>query len=333
MGKKTSWLAVVVLLAAGTGTAVAQDTVAQPETSAADQPAAERPIAATVNGSPIFVSDVEAPFAALEKSGRLGREDPRLSKARILAQIVDQRIVAQALEINKSLYSEEQVERHLQVMRDAAQRQGTTIEALAASQGLSFEVLRQEAIFRVAMENYLKQQLPEHMPEYIERHKAEYDGTEVRASHIMLRPLGYTETQRMLIARANAIREEITSGKIGFGEAAKQHSQAPSSKRGGDLGFMPRRGAMLEAFSAALFKLKPGEISEPVATPLGVHLIQAVEVKPGDKIPQEAIPVLQQQVAAEIFKQLADQYRPTAKVEYTGKVPYFKSGIEELATP
>ena len=87
---------------------------------------------------------------------------------------------------------------------------------------------------------------------------------EVRASHILVK----TEEE------AKKLAEDIKSGKISFEEAARQVSLCPSGHEGGDLGFF-KRGVMVKPFEDAAFALKEvGEISAPVETQFGWHLIQ-----------------------------------------------------------
>lgn len=85
--------------------------------------------------------------------------------------------------------------------------------------------------------------------------------TEVKASHILV------ETE----AEAISIKEEILSGKS-FEDVAAEHSLCPSGARGGDLGFFGR-GVMVKEFEEAAFDLKVGQISDPVRTNFGWHLI------------------------------------------------------------
>lgn len=318
---------------------------AQPEPAnlGADEPAAAAtnsagatnsgPIAATVNGDPIYVSEIEMPFEAMQKAGRLGKEDPRWVKARMLSQLVDRKIANQAFLSDKTLYTNEEVEAQLKQLAEAAQKQGTTLEQVAAAQGATLEKLKQDVMIRIALQRYVQKQLRTVLPDFIRQHQREFDGTEIQASHIMLRPGGYTDTIGSLMNQANTIREEIASGKIDFAAAAEKYSQAPSRERGGDIGFVARRGVMLEPFAATLFQLKPGELSQPVATPLGVHLIKAGEVKPGTKDIKESMQQIQQLAAADIFKRLVDDQRARAKIEFTGAIPHFKPGTQELATP
>lgn len=91
--------------------------------------------------------------------------------------------------------------------------------------------------------------------------------TEVRASHILVG----TEQE------ANRLREEILNGKE-FADIAAEYSQCPSGAAGGDLGFFGR-GMMVKPFEDAAFSLKEGELSEPVQTQFGWHLIKVTGVK------------------------------------------------------
>ena len=86
---------------------------------------------------------------------------------------------------------------------------------------------------------------------------------EVRASHILVK----TEDE------AKNLLAEISSGKS-FSELAEEYSMCPSGANGGDLGYFGR-GMMVKPFEDAAFGLeKVGQISEPVQTQFGWHLIQ-----------------------------------------------------------
>jgi peptidyl-prolyl cis-trans isomerase C len=111
------------------------------------------------------------------------------------------------------------------------------------------------------------------LKDYYEKHKKEYSkGEEVHAAHILL-PSG-DENRKKLVK----IRKEILSGKKKFEDVAKKISICPSGKQGGDLGWFTR-GKMVKPFSDAAFSLKPGQISEPVKTRFGWHLIKVYDKK------------------------------------------------------
>jgi len=74
----------------------------------------------------------------------------------------------------------------------------------------------------------------------------------------------------------NEIREQIVSGRKDFATAAAEYSEDGTAKAGGDLGVFDRK-RMVDAFSDAAFSLPVGEISEPVKTRFGYHLIEVLE--------------------------------------------------------
>jgi peptidyl-prolyl cis-trans isomerase D len=119
--------------------------------------------------------------------------------------------------------------------------------------------------------------------------------------------------------KAEQIRADISAGKIDFAAAAKQYSDDPGSKsQGGELGFN-EKGAWVKEFSDAAFGLKPGEISQPVETQFGFHLIQAEEKKPAedkklDDVKGEiALSLLKKEKAQAIARKQADEALAKAK--------------------
>jgi peptidyl-prolyl cis-trans isomerase C len=89
------------------------------------------------------------------------------------------------------------------------------------------------------------------------------DITEVRASHVLVK------TRK----EAVQLKKDIESGKITFEQAAEQYSLCPSGQYGGDLGFFNRK-QMVQPFADTAFDLKVGEISDPVGTKFGWHIIK-----------------------------------------------------------
>ncbi|MBD3209916.1 peptidylprolyl isomerase [Candidatus Micrarchaeota archaeon] len=90
---------------------------------------------------------------------------------------------------------------------------------------------------------------------------------QIRASHILL------SSQE----EAKSVLEELKVGR-GFAELAKKYSSCPSSEQGGDLGYFSK-GQMVKEFENAAFSLDVGDISEPVKTEFGYHLIKVTDKK------------------------------------------------------
>jgi peptidyl-prolyl cis-trans isomerase SurA len=104
--------------------------------------------------------------------------------------------------------------------------------------------------------------------------------TEVNASHILLRlPENATpEQEQVVLAKINAIREEILNGRD-FNDAAAEYSEDPSAKtNGGNLGYFTAF-QMVTPFENAAFTTPEGEISDPVRSSFGYHLVKVYDVR------------------------------------------------------
>jgi peptidyl-prolyl cis-trans isomerase D len=120
-----------------------------------------------------------------------------------------------------------------------------------------------------------------------------------RAAHILLEADG---EDAEVLARAEALRERIIGGED-FAEVAREASEDPgSASRGGDLGFTPR-GSFDPDFEEALFALQEGEVSEPVRTSYGYHLIKLTALQAPDLPPLEEMREnLEQELKAELVE-------------------------------
>lgn len=140
---------------------------------------------------------------------------------------------------------------------------------------------------------------------------------EVRARHILV------ESE----AKAKEIFELIAHGED-FARMAKQHSKDPGSKDdGGDLGYFTK-GQMVPQFEEAAFKLKKGDISQPVQSQFGWHVIKLEDRRqrgapPFDQIKDRIIASLIHRKAQEVGQKL----REAAKLEFVD--PALKAEVEE----
>ncbi len=115
-----------------------------------------------------------------------------------------------------------------------------------------------------------------HIIKLIEREnaaKATY--TQQRARHILLRTTPQLNIQGAK-AKLSDIRKQITGGQASFAQLARQFSEDGSATKGGDLCWASP-GQFVPEFESALTALQPGQVSEPVVSRFGVHLIQLIE--------------------------------------------------------
>jgi len=100
---------------------------------------------------------------------------------------------------------------------------------------------------------------------------------QTRASHILLRPSA-TLSESAAIARLDEYRQRILSDRATFDAVAKEFSQDASAAQGGDLGWAVQ-GQFVPEFEDTMAALAPGDISAPLVSRFGVHLIRVVERK------------------------------------------------------
>ena len=116
--------------------------------------------------------------------------------------------------------------------------------------------------------------------EYYNTHTQEFAvPEEVHAQHILIRPATQDAAGwKAALAKAEQVRAKALKGD--FAALAKEYSDDPGSKAtGGDLGWFPR-DRMVKEFEDAAFALKPGEISEPVKSQFGYHIIKVEGRRP-----------------------------------------------------
>jgi peptidyl-prolyl cis-trans isomerase SurA len=141
---------------------------------------------------------------------------------------------------------------------------------------------------------------------------------QTHARHILLRVTDLTpETD--VRRRLTELRDRVVRGGQDFGQLARLHSVDPSSTRGGDLGWL-YPGDTVPEFERAMAQLKNGEISEPIQSPFGWHLIQVLERRkeesPAERNRLMARQSLRERKAEEAFQEWLRQLRDRTYVEY-----------------
>ena len=131
-----------------------------------------------------------------------------------------------------------------------------------------------------------------------------------------------TDTSHILVdseEECKEIHKKIVSNDITFEDAAKAHSKCPSKDKGGNLGSYPK-GQMVPEYEAVAFSMKKDEISEPVKTQFGYHIIrlntkqEAAEAKFEDVKEQASKDLLGSKQKEEYMNKVNDM-RQTYKVE------------------
>jgi peptidyl-prolyl cis-trans isomerase SurA len=141
--------------------------------------------------------------------------------------------------------------------------------------------------------------------------------TQTRVRHILLRPSARL-TAAQAQARLGTYRARVASGEARFEDLARQFSEDGSASAGGDLGWA-QPGMMVPEFEQAMNTLGPGELSQPVTSRFGVHLIQVLERRQADVDPrqvrEQARNVLREQRFEEAYVDWVRDLRARAYIE------------------
>lgn len=159
-----------------------------------------------------------------------------------------------------------------------------------------------------------------HVLKVVERRYAtlpEFIVTQSRARHILLR-FDSKAGQDEVLARLGQFRQDITTGRSRFEDLAGEHSQDASSRDGGDLGWASA-GQFVPEFERAMNALRPSEISQPLVSRFGAHLIRLDErrqVALSEREQRESVrQLLREEKATEALKAWSEEVRDRAFVE------------------
>ena len=140
---------------------------------------------------------------------------------------------------------------------------------------------------------------------------------QTRLRHILIRA-GETISENEALRRLTDLRNRIVSGAADFAEMARVHSSDATAARGGELDWV-YPGDTVPDFERAFNELKIGEVSQPVKTPFGYHLIQVLERRSADMSPErrrlQARQVLRERKADEAYQEWLRQLRDQVYVE------------------
>jgi peptidyl-prolyl cis-trans isomerase C len=290
-------------------------------------------VVARVNGKPIYRGDVDQAVKAMSGGHELGGEALQTAQAQGLRQLIYRQLLMELLAREKITPTEAQIDEQLQKERERLKARGATLEDRLRQSGMLMSDYKKQIAASLSINTYLERQAgDEVLEEYFKKNARQFDGSELRVSHILLRPTGGSPAElERLRGQASEIKAEIESGKLSFADAAKKYSSGPSRHQGGDLGFIGRRGPMVEEFSRSAFALEPNQVSDPVITPFGVHLITVTEVKQGEKTFADARNEVVQTFMPVLFDTLLTREMEQAKIEFNESFPHFEPGAKEVS--
>jgi peptidyl-prolyl cis-trans isomerase SurA len=247
-------------------------------------------IIAKVDNYIILESDVQKTYLEAIGQAQQGVEPP--TRCQVFESLMINKLMVAKAEIDSIMVTDAEVmlqtdSRFNMVMQQFGGDEATLLQAY----GKTGDQLKKE-IEDVIREQLIVQRMRSKITEGISVSPAEvrdfynsipsdslpFFSAEVTVGQIVKKPVVNEKTKESLFELLRKFKDDIGSGRADFATLAREYSEDPGSgAQGGDLGFF-RRGELAPEFEATALALKPGELSDPVETDFGIHLIQLLEI-------------------------------------------------------
>ncbi|KAF0217003.1 MAG: peptidyl-prolyl cis-trans isomerase [Geobacteraceae bacterium] len=290
-------------------------------------------IAAIVNDDIITTLEVEKETSLLvkeaEKKAPLTDDGKAKLKAVALDRLIDKKLIEQKIKELDIKVSEEEVRQSMEEVKKQNNLTQENLIAALAVQGLSFDQYKAQLKEQLERLRLMSQEVRSKIQvgiteimDFYNANRARFGEEDLfRARHIFFKinKDAPAEEAKRVMATAMSVLHEARSGKD-FAELAKKYSDDPgAAKDGGELGSF-KKGDMLPEIESAVINMKPGEISDLVSTPAGLHIIQLEKkslgsIKTFDEAKGEIEEILYKKKSEERFNQWVDDLRKGAAIE------------------
>ena len=251
-------------------------------------------VAALVGDKTILKSDINQALSMAVFQRRLNPDsdgDKILQlKQEIVRSVVNRKVVLMMAELDSIVVSDKEIDRTLEDQINNIIAQAGSEAAAEKALGQPLSVFRREYWYDVK-DMMIAQKYQQGLIGGVSVNKNEVVSffqsyrdsippfpTTVKLRHLLVKIEPGSEQIEKTVALLKNLRKKILAGEVSFEEVASQYSQDPGSKSsGGSLGFV-RRGNLVTEFESIAFTLKPGEISLPVKTEFGYHIIETQEI-------------------------------------------------------
>jgi parvulin-like peptidyl-prolyl isomerase len=264
------------------------------------------------------------------------------ARPEILNFLIDNALIDHYLAKIPVVVDQKEIDAKLVVIKEEIKKEGSTFEKVIQDLLLTEKDLRDKIVAEIRWDKFAEAQATEKaLRELFDQHRDMFDGTLVSARHILLSPspedpkageqakIKLTNFKKQveedvsrglaqLPATSDNLAREKARAKLtedSFAAIASKESACPSKAQGGNLGYFPRAGAMVDAFAQTAFALKPYQMSDVIQTQFGYHLILATDRKPGKEVKFEDVKDDVKEVFNERLRDLmASRLRPRAKI-------------------
>ncbi len=286
-------------------------------------------VAAVVNNDIITLSELQKRAApeitrvAQESSGTERSQKQSLVMKKALDAMIDEKLVDSELRELKVSIGDKEVDAAVEEVKKSYNLTDEQLSLAVAKEGLTLTEYREQMRKQIARYKLINEKVRKNIKvseadvksEYDRMMRSEGEDYEVHIRHILIAVSRSAPQPQVEEARrkATAIAVEARQPGVDFAELAKKRSEGSSSSDGGDLGFF-KRGTMVPEFEKVAFSLKTGEVSDPVRTQFGWHVLKLEEIrKLGMKPLAEVRPEIEERLRRQQAERLTTQYMETLR--------------------
>jgi peptidyl-prolyl cis-trans isomerase SurA len=286
-------------------------------------------VAAVVNNDIITLSELQKRAApevtrvAQESTGTERSQKQSVVMKKALDAMIDEKLVDSELRELKVSIGDKEVDAAIEEVKKSYNLTDDQLSMAVAKEGLTLSDYREQMRKQIARYKLINEKVRKNIKvsdadvksEYDRMTRSEGEDYEVHIRHILIAvprsaPQAQVEEARR---KAAAIATEARQPGVDFAALAKKRSEGSSSSDGGDLGFF-KRGTMVPEFEKVAFTLKTGEVSDPVRTQFGWHVLKLEEIrKLGMKPLAEVRPEIEERLRRQQAERLTTQYMETLR--------------------
>jgi peptidyl-prolyl cis-trans isomerase C len=294
-------------------------------------------------GTAAKVNGQEIPEVAVWRALRqFSKEEQDVARKEILSHLTENALIDQYLTALKVEVKADEVDKLVGELKDELKKVQKDYTKELEQMMLTEAEFKAEVLAQMKWDKFLKDRASDaELKKMFDAAPSMFDGSMVRASHILMSPGTDKKAQEEAAGTLRGIKkacedeaakavaampatatpvekEAARTKKVGelFAAYAQKYSTCPSKKEGGDLSFFPRVGAMVEPFAKAAFEMKVGEMSDVVATEFGYHMVLVTAKQPGKQPTfEQAKEAVRAVYAMRLRDAVIGQMKPAAKIE------------------
>lgn len=241
---------------------------------------------AAIDGEPVFFGELNLVLTERLQPKDLQRVGAEVRRA-TAALIVRRHLAMKSLEAKGGATLEAMLKRQVEALASDLRRRGSSLKKQAAGRMADEQSLVTDLRWRLAWGQYLKSRLNDvNLKKFFNLRREQYSGGRWEVSQIFVKAdKSDAASWRATISNVNELADQIRideNPEQAFYDSAIEHSESASASDGGKVGWVEKDGDLPSSLMTVVRKMKTGELSKAIQSPLGIHLLFLHRYEPGE---------------------------------------------------